>query len=219
LVKKFLNLILNIVFIFLFSSKAWCIEETLVFLALQKGKQDTASTAPGLLQKDSYYSSLENKHGSLNEKLEVKPTVFSFDFYKINGNFASGFGLEMHSYKKSYSFGNEGTSINISAVGILYGLNFYYRGDFWFPFVGFGTGNYSAKVKEELKTDSNTSYGTVFGQVDKPFFYKFGLRIPLNGFGIIITQQYISANMKVDTENKPLSLGGIGSFLGIYYGF
>ena len=98
-------------------------------------------------------------------------------------------------------------------------MNFYYRGDFWFPFLGFGTGNYSAKVKEELVTGSSTTYGTVFGQVDNPFYYKFGVRIPLNGLGIILTQQYISANFDVSTENKPLSLGGTATFIGLYYGF
>jgi len=121
--------------------------------------------------------------------------------------------------KKKYTFENDPSQVDISAVGFLYGLNFYYRGDFWFPFLGFGTGNYSAKVKEELVTGSSTTYGTVFGQVDKPFYYKFGVRIPLNGLGIILTQQYISANFDVSTENKPISLGGTATFIGIYYGF
>ena len=109
--------------------------------------------------------------------------------------------------------------VNISAVGLLYGLNFYYRGDYWFPFLGFGTGNYSAIVIEELTTGSTTTYGTVFGQGDKPFYYKFGVRIPINGLGIIFTQQYISANFQVATENKPFSLGGTATFVGLYYGF
>ena len=52
-------------------------------------------------------------------------------------------------------------------------------------------------MKEELVTGSSTTYGTVFGQVDKPFYYKFGVRIPLNGLGIILTQQYISADFDV----------------------
>ena len=52
-----------------------------------------------------------------------------------------------------------------------------------------------------------------------PFYYKFGVRIPMYGFGLIFTKKYISANMPVDTENKNLSLGGIGNFLGFYYSF
>jgi hypothetical protein len=162
---------------------------------------------------------LETKHGALKENRQVSPKVLSFDFYKTNGSVASGFGLEVHSYKKKYTFENDPSQVDISAVGFLYGLNFYYRGDFWFPFLGFGTGNYSAKVKEELVTGSSTTYGTVFGQVDKPFYYKFGVRIPLNGLGIILTQQYISANFDVSTENKPISLGGTATFIGLYYGF
>ena len=141
----------------------------------------------------------------------------NIDFYKINGDFASGFGVELHNYKKSFSFGNNSSKVSLSAVGMLYGLNFYYRGDYWFPFIGFGTGNFSAKVKEELKTELSSNNATVFDQVDKPFYYKFGVRIPFNGFGLLITQQYISANMHVDSENEYLSLGGTGTFLGIFY--
>ena len=168
---------------------------------------------------DNYLTSLEESHGQLKENREVNPKVFSFDFYKINGNFSSGFGIEFHNYKKSFSFEKNNSSVDIYTVGLLYGLNFYYRGDFWFPFIGFGTGNFSAKVKEHLITEVSETNATVFGQVDKPFYYKFGIRIPINGLGILITKIYISANMNVNTGNKSLSLGGIGDFLGIYYKF
>ena len=202
-----------------FKTTVWSVEQTVVYFAFQYGIQDTGSPAPVVGQTDSYLSTLETKHGSLKGNRQVSPKVLSFDFYKTNGSVASGFGLEVHSYKKKYTFENDPSQVDISAVGFLYGLNFYYRGDFWFPFLGFGTGNYSAKVKEELVTGSSTTYGTVFGQVDKPFYYKFGVRIPLNGLGIILTQQYISANFDVSTENKPLSLGGTATFIGLYYGF
>ena len=202
-----------------FKTTVWSVEQTVIFFAFQNGIQDTGSPAPVMGQADSYLSTLESKHGALKENRQVSPKVLSFDFYKTNGSFASGFGLEVHSYKKIYTFENDPSQVDISAVGFLYGLNFYYRGDFWFPFLGFGTGNYSAKVKEELVTGSSTTYGTVFGQVDKPFYYKFGVRIPLNGLGIILTQQYISADFQVATENKRLSLGGTASFIGFYYGF
>ena len=203
----------------MYSSKIWCIEENFVYFAIQKGKQDPTNNPPGTLQNDTYLTSLEEKHGSLKENREVNPTVFSFDFYKINGNFASGFGIELHNYKKYFSFENNRSSVILSAVGMLYGLNFYYRGDYWFPFIGFGTGNFSAKVKEELKTENTSTNATVFDQVDRPIYYKFGVRIPFNGFGLLITQNYISANMHVDSENKHLSLGGTGTFLGIFYSF
>ena len=202
-----------------FKTTVWSVDKTVVYFAFQYGIQDTGSPVPVVGQTDSYLSTLETKHGSLKGNRQVSPKVLSFDFYKTNGSVASGFGLEVHSYKKKYTFENDPSQVDISAVGFLYGLNFYYRGDFWFPFLGFGTGNYSAKVKEELVTGSSTTYGTVFGQVDKPFYYKFGVRIPLNGLGIILTQQYISANFDVSTENKPLSLGGTATFIGLYYGF
>lgn len=217
--RLFSKLMLTAASLFFFTFTGWSAEDTVVYFALQYGNQDTGSPAPVVGSADSYLSTLADEHGALNENREVSPKVLSFDFYKTSGSFASGFGLEVHSYSKSYSFENDSSSVNISAVGLLYGLNFYYRGDFWYPFIGFGTGNYSAKVQEQLTTGSSTTYGTVFGQVDKPFFYKFGMRIPLNGMGIVLTQQYISADLKVATENKSLSLGGTASFVGFYYAF
>ncbi len=191
----------------------------MVYLAVQNGQQDTGSPAPVVGRMDSYLNSLEAKHGALNENRQVNLKIISFDFYKTTGSVASGFGMEVHSYEKKYTFENDSSQVNLSAVGLLYGLNFYYRGDFWFPFIGFGTGNYSAKVKEKLTIGNITTYGTVFGQVDNPFYYKFGVRIPLNGHGIVFTQQYTSADFQVPTEDKPLSLGGTASFIGFYYGF
>ena len=219
MVSKVLKITFTVICLIFHVSTGWCLEQTVLYFAVQNGIQDTGSPAPVVGQTDSYLSTLETKHGSLKGNRQVSPKVLSFDFYKTNGSVASGFGLEVHSYKKKYTFENDPSQVDISAVGFLYGLNFYYRGDFWFPFLGFGTGNYSAKVKEELVTGSSTTYGTVFGQVDKPFYYKFGVRIPLNGLGIILTQQYISADFDVSTENKPLSIGGTATFIGLYYGF
>jgi len=219
LVSKVLKITFTLICLFFHVSTGWCVDQTVVYFAVQYGQQDTGNTVPLVGQSDSYLKTLESEHGALKENRQASPKVLSFDFYKTNGSVASGFGLEVHRYKKKYTFENDSSQVDISAVGLLYGLNFYYRGDFLFPFLGFGTGNYSAKVKEELVTGSSTTYGTVFGQVDKPFYYKFGVRIPINGLGIILTQQYISANFDVSTENKPISLGGTATFIGLYYGF
>ena len=185
MVRSLLKLFLTVSCLIFFKTTVWSVDKTVVYFAFQYGIQETGSPVPVVGQTDSYLSTLETKHGSLKGNRQVSPKVLSFDFYKTNGSVASGFGLEVHSYKKKYTFENDPSQVDISAVGFLYGLNFYYRGDFWFPFLGFGTGNYSAKVKEELVTGSSTTYGTVFGQVDKPFYYKFGARIPINGLGII----------------------------------
>lgn len=217
--KNFVKLLLCGMCLLFCVSTGWGVEQTVVYLAVQTGQQNTGSPAPGVGRMDSYLSTLEDKHGSLKENRQVSPKIISFDFYKTTGSVASGFGMEVHSYVKKYSFENDSSQVNLSAVGLLYGLNFYYRGDFWFPFIGFGTGNYSAKLKEELTTGSNTTSGTIFGQVDNPFYYKFGVRIPFNGLGIIFTQQYTSADFQVPTEDKPISLGGTSSFIGFYYGF
>ena len=217
--RNFIKLFLCGMWLFFCASTGWGVEQTVVYLAVQNGQQDTGSPAPGVGRMDSYLNSLEAKHGSLMGYRQVNLKIISFDFYKTNGSVASGFGMEVHNYEKKYTFENDSSQVNLSAVGLLYGLNFYYRGDYWFPFIGFGTGNYSVKVKEELTTGSNTTSGTIFGQVDNPFYYKFGVRIPFNGLGIIFTQQYTSADFQVPTEDEPLSLGGTASFIGFYYGF
>ena len=219
MVSRVLKTTFTLICLFSHVSTGWCVDQTVVYYAVQYGQQDTGNTAPLVGESGSDLKSLESKHGALKENRQVSPKVLTFDFYKTNGSVASGFGLEVHRYKKKYTFENDASQVDISAVGLLYGLNFYYRGDFLFPFLGFGTGNYSAKVEEELVTGSSTTVGTIFGQVDKPFYYKFGVRIPLNGLGIILTQQYISANFDVSTENKPISLGGTATFIGLYYGF
>ena len=219
MVSKVLKITFTVICLIFHVSTGWCVEQTVVYFAVQYGQQDTGSTAPLVGQSGSYLKTLETKHGALKENRQVNPRIISFDFYKTTGSVASGFGLEIHSYEKKYTFKNDNSQVNLSAVGLLYGLNFYYRGDFWFPFIGFGTGNYSAKVKEELTTGSNTTSGTIFGQVDNPYYYKFGVRIPFNGLGIIFTQQYTSADFQVATENKRLSLGGTASFVGFYCGF
>ena len=217
--RIYAKLLLTAVYLFLSTPTAWSEGEIVYYYALQYGNQNTGSPAPVVGSKDSYLSTLVDKHGALRENRDVDTKVLSFDFYKTSGSFASGFDLEIHSYSKSYSFENDSSSVNVSAVGLLYGLNFYYRGEYWFPFIGFGTGNYSAKVQEELSTGNTLTHGTVFDQVDNPFFYKYGVRIPFNGVGIIFTQQYITADIKVATEGEELSLGGTVTLIGLYYGF
>ena len=194
------------------------IDQTLSYVSFQTGSQDL--TAPGSLLGSSadYFSSLENTHGSISGDREVRPEVFSFDFYRASNALASGFGIEVHRYNKEFRF-QDNSEVGIYAVGVLYGFNFYYRGDIWFPFLGFGTGNYSAKVQETLYAVSSTTNSTIFGQVDTPLYYKIGFRIPFNSWGIIFTQQFISADMLVASENNKVSLGGTATLFGVYYGF
>jgi hypothetical protein len=219
LVSKVLKITFTVICLFFHVSTGWCVEQTVAYFAVQYGQQDTGSTAPLVGQSASYLKTLETKHGALKENRQGKSKSVVLRFLQNEWVSCKRIWIGGPQLQKKYTFENDSSQVDISAVGLLYGLNFYYRGDFWFPFLGFGTGNYSAKVKEELVTGSSTTYGTVFGQVDKPFYYKFGVRIPLNGLGIILTQQYISANFDVSTENKPISLGGTATFIGLYYGF
>ena len=194
------------------------IEQTFTYLSVQSGSQDPAAASGIFENKGRYFETLESAHGKLKEDRLVRPEVFAFDFYGVTGSLAGGFGIEVHRYNRQFQFADD-SQVDIYAVGVLYGFNFYYRGGIWFPFAGFGTGNYSAKVLEELKNPGSVTTSTVFGQVDSPFYYKIGFRVPFNSWGLIATQQYISADMEVTTENKPLSLGGSASLFGFYYGY
>ena len=60
---------------------------------------------------------------------------------------------------------------------------------------------------------------TIFGQVDTPFYYKLGARIPFNSWGIVILQQFISADLEVASANENVALGGVSSLFGLYYSF
>lgn len=194
------------------------IEQTFTYLSIQSGSQDPSASSGVFANKGRYFETLESAHGKLKKDRLVRPEVFAFDFYSVSGSLAGGFGIEVHRYNRQFQFADD-SQVDIYAVGVLYGFNFYYRGEIWFPFIGFGTGNYSAKVQEQLNFTGSVTKSTVFGQVDSPFYYKLGFRIPFNSWGLMLTQQYISADMEVATENKPLSLGGTATLFGAYYGF
>ena len=207
--------------LFLFYSqvpRVSAIDQTFAYLSFQTGTQDLASSGGPLGSNSDYFSSIENDHGKADGDMKVRPEVYSFDFYRVSGSVASGFGIDAVRFNRSFSFA-DGSNVSVYGIGVLYGFNFYYRGDFWYPFFGFGTGNYTAKVQEKLYSASVFRTGTVFGQVETPLYYKFGLRIPFNSWGIIATQQYTTADMTVPTENKTLSLGGSTTLFGVYIGF
>ena len=102
--SKVLKITFTVICLISHVSTGWCVEQTMVNFAVKYGQQDTGSTAPLVGQSGSYLSTLESKHGALKENRQVSPKVLSFDFYKTNGSVASGFGLEVHSYKKKLTF-------------------------------------------------------------------------------------------------------------------
>ena len=194
------------------------IDQTFAYLSFQTGTQDLASSGGPLGRNSNYFSSLENDHGNTDGNKKVRPEVYSFDFYRVSGSVASGFGIDTVRFNRRFLFA-DGSNVAIYGLGVLYGFNFYYRGDFWYPFLGFGTGNFTAKVQEKLYSISGIRTGAVFGQVETPLYYKLGFRIPFNSWGILATQQYTTADMSVPTENKTLSLGGSTTLFGVYIGF
>ena len=92
--KLLLKLSLITTSMLIFTFTGWCNDDSVIYLALQNGNQDTGSPAPLVGRKDTYLSALEEIHGDLKENRDVSPIILSFDFYKTNGSFASGFGLK-----------------------------------------------------------------------------------------------------------------------------
>jgi len=197
------------------------LDQNMYFLSFQTGSQDTSVAVPGIEQKDLYLDQITSTHGAVQEDRVVTPQVISFDFYRPSESFSSGFGIEMHRYSKPYTF-QDGSAVTVDAVALLYGLSFYYRTSWFYPFFGFGSGEYTARVQESLdpiSSGDNGTVSTVFEQVSNPFFYKIGFRIPIGSMGFIATQQYTSADMQVPTENAAISLGGSATLFGFYFGF
>ena len=215
---RFIRIGLFLMFLILPEGHTLAIEQTFSYLSIFSGSQDLSASAGILGKKSDYFSNLEGEHGQLTGDRKVKPSVIGFDFYRASGVVASGFGIEIQRYKKTFNFSN-GSRLSLEALGVLYGLNFYYRGDFWFPFFGFGTGNYSSKIKEIFNDAGSITESTIFGQVDTPLYYKLGARIPLNSWGLVFLQQYTSADMEVASSNRQIALGGISTLFGLYYGF
>ena len=98
MVSKVLKITFTVICLIFHVSTGWCVEQTVVYFAVQYGQQDTGSTVPLIGQSGSYLKTLEAKHGALKENRQVNLKIISFDFYKTTGSVASGFGMEVHSY-------------------------------------------------------------------------------------------------------------------------
>ena len=53
----------------------------------------------------------------------------------------------------------------------------------------------------------------------EPYYYKWGVRFPSGEYGVMLSQYYIRAPLTVESRNKTLELGGVGTFFGFYMGF
>ena len=76
MVSKVLKITFTLICLFLHVSTGWCVDQTVVYFAVQYGQQDTGNTAPLVGQSDSYLKTLESEHGALKENpLATDPFV------------------------------------------------------------------------------------------------------------------------------------------------
>ena len=216
-------------------SAAHAVEQTFYFTSLQYGSIDTKRNAPPFASNSDYLSSLESEYGAVSYDPKVEPTVISFEYYRVDGYVGIGFSIDLLSgiaqndppsgvfllpnYNQEFQFSGR-SRVTTETIGLLYGLSFYGRFGFFYPFIGFGTGNYLSKVEENLvESDGTNGYSVVFGEVLEPYYYKWGIRFPSGEYGVMISQYYIRAPLTVESRNKTLELGGVGTFFGFYMGF
>ena len=214
---------------------AQAVEQTFYFTSLQYGSIDTKRNAPPFAADSDYLSAMENDYGAISYDPRVEPTVISFEYYRVNGYLGIGFSIDLLSgiaqndppsgvfllpnYNQEYRFGR-GSRVTTETIGLLYGLSLYGRFGFFYPFIGVGTGNYLSKVEEYLvEGDGTSNYSVVFGEVLEPYYYKWGIRFPSGEYGVMLSQYYIRAPLTVESRNKTLELGGVGTFFGFYMGF
>ena len=216
-------------------SAAHAVEQTFYFTSLQYGSIDTKRNAPPFASNSDYLSSLESEYGAVSYDPKVEPTVISFEYYRVDGYVGIGFSIDLLSgiaqndppsgvfllpnYNQEFQFSG-GSRVTTETIGLLYGLSFYGRFGFFYPFIGLGTGNYITKLEEYLADSGGAkNYSVVFGEVLEPYYYKWGIRFPSGEYGIMLSQYYIRAPLTVESRNKALELGGVGTFLGFYMGF
>ncbi len=215
---------------------AHAVEQTFYFTSIQFGSIDTSRVPQPFAGDSPYLNSLEDEYGSLKADETVQPTVISFEYYRVSSGLGIGFSLDLLSgiaqndppsgvfllpnYNQEFEFGSDGSRVETEVIGVLYGLSLYGRLGWFYPFFGLGTGNYLTKVEETLvEADGSTTSSVVFGEVLEPYYYKWGVRFPSGDYGVMLSQYYIYAPLVVESRNKTLQLGGIGSYIGFYLGF
>ena len=164
-------------------SAAHAVEQTFYFTSLQYGSIDTKRNAPPFASNSDYLCSLESEYGAVSYDPKVEPTVISFEYYRVDGYVGIGFSIDLLSgiaqndppsgvfllpnYNQEFQFSG-GSRVTTETIGLLYGLSFYGRFGFFYPFIGLGTGNYLTKVEEYLVGSGANNYSVVFGEVLEP---------------------------------------------------
>ena len=185
-------------------------------ISLQGGFQHT-----GYSSNDEYIDTIQKKHGDLTNTRVVNPLIVSFEIYHLQGSLGVGFGLENQRYSTEYYF-VDGSKIYLNAQVNYHNLLLKYNGDLFEPFLGIGTGTYSANVNENLNQTSSTESTEAFMRISNRHSHqgKLGIRMSLYSYcGIMVATYSISAPINVPTENKKLELGGDSIVTGIFCQF
>jgi len=185
-------------------------------ISLQGGFQHT-----GYSSNDEYINVIQEKHGELTNTRVVNPLIVSFELYDLHGKFGMGFGLENQRYMTEYHFYN-GSKIDLSAQVNFHNLLFKYKGDLFEPFLGVGTGTYSANVWEHFNAIASQESTKAYMRISniRSNQGKLGIRMSLFSYcGIMLSTYAISAPINIPTEDKKLELGGDSIVTGVYCQF
>jgi len=196
--------------------------------AQAQGQYDFLFSVLGGLQQTSYSSNdtyidkLKQKHGTLTSSRVVVPLAFTYEILQRQGSVSVGFGFENHRYFADYEF-NDNSTIRVGTKGLFHTLLLSHQGESWEPFLGVGTGTYSANVTETLRATSSGDNATKAKmRISNTHSYmgKVGVRFALLGdCGVSLAYYAISAPITVPTEGEQLELGGDSAITGIYCKF
>lgn len=202
------------------SQPLFALDQIFYFFSLKTGQQNTGQPAPLIGQETQYLDEIAKTHGKLQSNEVVSPSGLSFDFYRVDGSLATGFGLETHWYSKLYEFKDK-SKVQLETQAVLFGFSTYYRGDYWFPFFALGTGTYNTKIREKLSA-TTTTVATKASFIDSArsvYYYELGSRFPFGDWGLMSSLRFTSANVKVQTIGERLELGGQTLFFGGYFSY
>ncbi|MBF0287326.1 MAG: hypothetical protein HQM14_05855 [SAR324 cluster bacterium] len=202
-------------------SHANALGQAFYFVSGKIGSQETGQPAPLIGKADQYLDTIKADHGNLKDDRTVTPIGFGFDFYRVDGALATGFGLELNRYSKSYSFADR-SSVQLDVQGVLFAFSTYYRGEFLFPYLALGTGGYSVKIREKLVATSDeisTTNASFIDAAPSVSYYEIGSRFPFGEWGLLTSWRATSAQLKIQTIGKRLELGGQTIIFGVYYSY
>lgn len=181
---------------------------TLYFLTLKRG-----FTYGG--NGEDLFNKLEAAHGAKKGGRAVETNSVELDIYGVSGAHTGlGVGVEMLGYNHAWVLA-DGLKVHMSAKGVLFTFKTFLRLGSFYPFFGFGLGNYYVNYDETPTGPSlRDSPDTVYNM-------RVGMRILFGRLGLLLEAGQTRARLPIltDVGKATLELGGPYSNAGLFWVF